>query len=220
MKTNTSEKVSKTNPMSRFYQPLLPAAIVIALLGAAPARADIVVNVQSVIALAGSTGNSLEVYLTNTGAPVTIDGFAFGLSVPSTDINFTSVTTSTSVDAYIFAGNSLFGPEIDSPPASGQSVSASDLWGGAGDGFTVGSGATVGLGEVFFDVAAGASGGPLSLSFIGAETSLSDINGASIAISTENPATITVPVSAVPEPWSVTLLGLVIAPLLWRRKLS
>ena len=47
------------------------------------AHADLIVSVQSVTATAGTTGNSLEVDLQNTGAAVDIAGFSFELTVSS-----------------------------------------------------------------------------------------------------------------------------------------
>jgi hypothetical protein len=203
--------------MNKSRQLLLPVALAIAL-GALPAHASILFGLQSVGASSPSTGNSLEVDLTNTGADVTIDSFSFGLMVGTTDITFTSATIATTVNPYIFAGNSLFGPVI-STTSPGQTVIASDLWGGAGDGFTVGTGVTVGLGEVFFDVGAGATPGPDTVSFVSADDSLSDIDGNPIPIDAEIPGTITIAGgSSTPEPSTMLLLSLPLALLAWARK--
>ena len=209
----------KTTSMNKSCRLLLPVAIAIGLLGAAPAPAGTIdFSIQSVLASSPSSGNALEVFLTNnTAGAVVIDAFTFGLSEASNTIIFTSATTAT-VHTYIFAGNSLFGPTINNTAAAG-SLTAGDLWAGAGNGFSVGTGVTVGLGEVFFNVPSGAAG-LYTVSFLSdvADTSLSDINGAAIAIGKENSGTITTPASSSPEPSTLTLFGLAIALLAWARK--
>ena len=183
----------------------------LAAIGAAPVRAGLILSVQNVSDSSPSTGDQLEVYLMNSGAPVTVDAFTFGLSMTDPNYTFTSVTTSTTPDIYIFAGNSVFGPTI-STTATVDSAIASDLWGGAGNGFTVGTGVTVGLGEVSFDIAPNAA--PATVSFVANQTSLSDINGSPFSIDSENSGTIAI----VPEPSSVALFGSALILLVLRRR--
>jgi len=169
----------------------------------ADARADLVFGAQSVSANAGSTGNSFEVFLSNTGATaVDISGFSFEISTATSNINFTEATTST---ADIFAGNSLFGPVIST--STGQTLDASDVVATPNTSTVLGSGATLGLGEVFFDVAPGTVTGPYAVSF-GAfpSTSLSDALGNNLTFSTVS-GSINVNGPAVPEPSSLLLLG-------------
>jgi hypothetical protein len=180
-----------------------------AFMSAAPARAALILGVETFSEPSPSTGDFLEVYLTNTGPAVTVDSFTFGLSMTDPNFTFTSVTIGTVPDTYIFAGNSLFGPTI-STTATVDSVIASDIWGGAGNGFTVGTSATVGLGEIFFDVASGAATAPVSFAAI--QTSLSDIGGNPILIDSENPGTITIS-GTVPEPSTLVLFGSALAAL-------
>jgi hypothetical protein len=190
--------------MSKCCRRLLIAAAAVALLGSAPAQASLIMTIQNVTTSPGSTGDSFEVDLTNTGAAVTVGAFGFGLSEGSSNVVFESASTATTGDVYIFAGNSMFGPTINTtPPPIGQSLDASDIWAGAGDGFTLESGATVGLGEVFFDVAPGTPYGPTVVSFVSDETSLSDIDGDAITIDAEDSGTIDV----VPEPSTLALFG-------------
>src|SRR5438552_826527 len=90
------------------------AAILVgmALLMSRSANAALVISAQSTTAAAGSTGNSFDVFLTNTGpSSVTLGGFSFELQV-GPNITITSVNISTSVAPYIFGGHSLFGPVI------------------------------------------------------------------------------------------------------------
>ena len=108
----------------------LVVAVAIVTLGltvlATEANADLVIGAQSVSANAGSTGNSFEVYFTNTGSSsVDITAFSFEISTTSSNINLTGATTSTT-DAYIFGADSLFGPEIDT--STGQTLDASDVF--------------------------------------------------------------------------------------------
>ena len=176
------------------------------LLAPVSARADLLLSVDSVVALAGSSGNSLDVELTNTGSPVTIGGFSFGVVTPGSDISFTDANTSTAL-TYIFAGNSLFGPDLTGPVA-GQSLSTSDVFATPGGGTTLGTGATVSLANLLFDVSAGASAGVFPVAFEPFPvTSLSDASGNNLDISTLSAGSITIEPTAVPEPSTLALLA-------------
>ncbi|WP_435016779.1 PEP-CTERM sorting domain-containing protein [Tundrisphaera sp. TA3] len=184
------------------------AALLIAAFGtaAAPARAALVVDVQSITVAPGSSGNALGITLTNTGpGSVTIAGFSFGLTT-SPGITFTEADTS--VASYIFAGRSLFGPIISITPP-GTTLEASDNWDTPNAGVVLASGATVGLGRVLFNAAA-AGQFPVALQVF-PTTSLSGPTGANIPITTRNNGVITVGTQAVPEPSSAALLGLGLA---------
>src|ERR1039458_9374533 len=198
----------KTNSISEPYRLLLPVAVAFGLLGAAPALAGTIdVSIQSVSASAPSVGNNFEVDLTNnTGGAVVIDAFSFGLLEASSTIVFTSATAATVNHTYIFAGagNSfdvLFNGGIVSNSAGAGFLTANDLWFGAGNGFSVGAGVEVGLGEVFFNVAPSAAG-PYVVSFVSdtSQTSLSDFFANLIPIGNETSGTITTPAAATPEP--------------------
>jgi hypothetical protein len=177
------------------------------LLAPGAARADLVFNIESVSASAGSTGNTLDVTVTNTGpSAVTVGGFSFEISTPTSNINFTDATTATTLAPYIFGGNSAFGPSI--AISTGQALDASDSFFPFGSGSTLGAGATVGLGHVVFNVASGTPGGPITVSFTGGGfTSLSDPDGNDIPITTLGTGTITVKSGTVPEPSTSVLLG-------------
>jgi hypothetical protein len=195
----------------------LKTALAIVLWGTTPAAASLITAVQTVTVTNGSTGNSLEVSLFNNGAAVVIDSFSVGLDVAGTDIIFQSATTATAVHPYIFIGNSFFGPVI-STSSPGQNLTASDIWGGAGNGVTLGTGVTVALGQVFFDASAGATGS-YTVSFDPLATSLADINGTPITINTETPGSIIIAMSSVPEPSTLILMSLAAAvSLVWARK--
>jgi hypothetical protein len=214
----------KIDSMSKSRRLWLPVAIAIGLLGAAPAPAGTIdFGIQNVSVAAPSSGDSLEVFLTNnTAGTVVIDAFTFGLTEATNTINFTSATVATVLHTYIFAGvgNSFdvsFNGGVVSDTAGAGFLTGGDLWFGAGNGFSVGTGVTVGLGEVFFNVPSGAAG-RYTVSFVAGQTSLSDSTGQPIAIGNENSGTITTPASSVPEPSTLTLFGLAIGLLVWARK--
>src|SRR5580700_7708340 len=106
----------------------LPIAITACFLGLAPARASIVVSVEPslVTAGAGSSANSLEILLMNTGpSAVSVGTFLFEISTANPDIGFTGTTTATTLAPYIFADDSEFGPNL--AVSTGQSMLAFDI---------------------------------------------------------------------------------------------
>ncbi len=179
----------------------IPALVAAALIlsTALPARAGIIVSVESVSANQGTTGNALEVDVQNTGAPVDIASFSFEISVAAgSGITFTGADINTSVNTYIFAGNSAQGPNIDT--LTGTILDASDN--AASGSTTLGTNSTLALGRVLFDVAALAPVGPVTVSLTPfPSTSLTDPNLNDIPIDTLNSGTITISgTSVVPEP--------------------
>jgi len=209
-------KIIFPNIRSRFQHlfMMLPAA---ALLISAPVGASLIITVGNVFSNSPSSGNTLEIDLTNTGpAPLSLAGFSFEIDVTDPQITFTWATTAT-VAAYVFAGNSLFGPII-STSAPGQTLDVSDLWSGVG-GATVAAGATVGLGHAFFDVSAGDLSGLVTVMLSPfPATSLSDPAGNSISVNTLTNGSITIAGSPVPEPSALTLALLGLAALASIRK--
>lgn len=103
---------------------------------------------------------------------------------------------------------------IDS--SNGQSLIASDFSNG-GSGDLVGAGGTVGLGEVSFDVATGASLGPLTVSLAGFPTTgLSDNLGTNLSFTGSNGTLTVVPESSMLTLCTIGLVALVGGS--WRRK--
>lgn len=183
--------------------PLFCAAV--ALLFGGAARADFLIAVSSATAAIGSSGNTLEVELTNTGASaVTFGGFAFGISTLSLDITFTAAITATTA-TYIFATDSLFGPDIATN--TGLSLTAADASALGSD--SVAAGTTVGLGRVSFDVASGATLGPVTVTLAGfPTTSLSDGLGNNLAFTSSNGTIlVTSPSVGVSEPSTLLLIS-------------
>lgn len=182
------------------------AAVCLAVAAWAPARADLIVSVNSTTALAGSSGNWFDVTLKNDGASaVDLDGFSFALDAGSPDVTFTGVTTATA-DSYVFDGFSAYGPNIEL--WAGGDVSAADAYDPAGGSISLAAGGTVGLGRVFFDLDAGASGTYAVKLRAFPDTSLS-LGIDDVAINTLVDGTITVG-EAVPEP-SAIVMGLLAA---------
>lgn len=202
------------------------ALAAVVLFSALPVHASIIISIVSVTEASGSTGDSFDVDIQNTGAAAqSLDAFSLGLSVASSNIIFTGGNTSTSL-AYVYSGNSFdvingF-PYTAVPPPNGQTLEGSDspnLLPGSIAGST-----TVGLGHILFNVAPGTPAGPITVSIVpdcstvNACTSLSDANFNSIPFSVAN-GTITVTTTSSPEP-STLLLALFAVPaiVLRRRK--
>ena len=174
------------------------------LLLSLPAKGDIVLSVESVTGAPGSTG-MFDVLLTNTGASSqNIAGFNFELTTANPDMTFTDVTTGTTTATYIFPF-SLFGPDITTPMAPGQTVEAADV-DALGLGTDVAAGVKYGLGSVSFSIAGGATNGETAeIDFVPfPATSLADNNVSNVDFTVQS-GTITVQTSAVPEPANVAL---------------
>ncbi len=184
-------------------------ALAVLTLMAQPLQAALIVTAGTATAGAGTTGNVLQVTLTNTGpSAVTVGGFSFGVSTANAGITFTTATINTA-SPYVFAGHSLFGSPIDT--STGTSLIASDLYDIIGSGGTVAAGATVGLGRVLFNVAPGTPAG-LNVVTVAAfpTTSLSDVNGIDLAFTRAN-GSITVTGANQPVPEPATLLVFAVA---------
>ena len=161
----------------------------------------------SVSAAPGSTGNQFDVTLTNTGpSAISVAGFNFSVSVVNPLIAFTGATTGT-IAPYIFAGQSLFGPDLTGP-VSAQSIAASDLFDTPLAGALISANSTVGLGRISFNVASGATPGVFAVTFAGFPgTSLSDPAGTDIAIGSLVSGTITIiGTTPTPEPSTGSML--------------
>ena len=191
--------------LSAIGSALLAGAVMSIVTSMPVSAAGIKLSVGSASAAPGSSMQSFDVDLTNSGpSTLAIGGFNFDLSVRDTEISLTDVTPSTAA-SYIFSSNSLFGPDL-SGPNSGQSVLASDVVLMPFTGTTVLSGGTVGLGHVFFNVAADATPGVFALELTDfPSTSISDSRGNTLSVSSLSPGAITI-TAAIPEPSSFTLL--------------
>jgi hypothetical protein len=179
---------------------------------ATSARADLVLGIADGSATPGSSTNSFDVTLTNTGMrSVDIAGFSFEISTTSNEVTLTDVNIGTQ-GTYIFNGNSLFGPDITnvtSPPLPPTAISASDNYATPNAGVTLSSGQTLDLGHVLFSLAQNTPLTPIQLMFSGFPvTSLNAPDGYTFQHVTDAPpGALTIPVvaSAVPEPGSLLL---------------
>ena len=184
------------------------------LLGEPHAQASLIVAAPSITAAPGNFGN-FDVVLQNTGgSAVGIGGFSFGITTTNPGITFTAVNTSTTA-VYIFAGLSTFGPDIS--VATGTTLTASDSPTTLPTPVLVASGATVGLGNVTYNIANNVTIGNFEITLI-AYPATSLVNGTgsiNIPIDTLQNGSIQV----VPEPGTLllfpTALGMI---LLTRRK--
>ncbi|MFO0951223.1 MAG: PEP-CTERM sorting domain-containing protein [Isosphaeraceae bacterium] len=201
------------------------AVVAAALLASAPAaRADIVFSIAAPSSVAaGSTNNTLEIWLTSTtgSSTVVVDGFSFGITSSQPGVTFTSATTGTTLKPYIFGSDSLLGPVIDDGP--GTTISGGDVSSASGTSVTAGT--TFGLALVTFDVSSGSSGS-IDFSFVTApqkNTLSTPPPAAAITIARFDGATTTITnTTAVPEPSVMALAGVVLAAAagrgLWRRR--
>jgi hypothetical protein len=169
--------------------------------GSQRADAALIVLAPSISDVTGSSG-TFDVVLLNTGAAaVSIGGFSFGVSTSNPGITFTLATISTA-STYIFAGDSLNGPNIDT--STGTALVASDNPFIASS-YAVGSGAAAGLGHVSYSISGGAATGTFAITLSPAATSLSDAAGSNIPITALTDGSINV--TAAPEPSTLGLAG-------------
>ena len=157
--------------------------------------------------------------VSNTALTSGSTGFSFGVSTRGNDINFTVADIFTATAPYIFAGNSLFGPDINT--TSGASLIASDFSADPA-GVDVLAANTVGLGRLLFDVAPGAAGGPHLVTVTPSPTtSLSDSSGNDVPITTLVDGAILVNAGqqSVPEPAALcsAAVVLVVGACVWAR---
>ena len=195
-------------PPLRHWAPAALAAL--ALLASGTARAEVILSVQDVTAEAGTTGNALEVLLTNTDDADLADvaAFSFRISVATTDVIFTAADITAAT--YLFDGISGFGPDIRLPgQGEGQVLDASD----ADDtlaGVSVGAGQTFSLGRVLYRVAAGSNPRVVSVAlaaFPASSLSAPDFSEIPITSFVNGSITITTGQAVIPEPSTLILSG-------------
>ena len=88
----------------------LLAGMAVSLLGPASAQAALILSVQSATAAAGSSGNTFDVLLNNSGpSAVTIGGFSFGILTPNINISFRDELGSLHNDATCHGVNNVNG---------------------------------------------------------------------------------------------------------------
>lgn len=209
--------LSRLRATAAKFRPLTLALLGVALVQAGPARAAVIYSIAAPGSVAaGSTGNILEIVLTNSlGSPdISVAGFTFGIESSDPGVTFTSADFFTT-DTYIFDGNSFFGGMLDNGP--GTSMTGGDL-SGDGSGTTVtgtAGGNVFGLARVLFDVDPSVTGSiifsfisapgnePNSLSKPATSTpplaiTIDQLNGATTLVTTT---------AAIPEPSTTVLAG-------------
>ena len=195
-----------------FKSATIASAMVCIVMGTSSAHAGLIFGITTNVANPGSLSNSLDVTLTNTGTSSADDaliaGFSFEITAASTDVTFNGVSTSTSSVPYIFAGNSLYGPDINlGIGAGGQSISAGDNYAPTNADITLAHGQTIGLGFVSFELSPTTPLNPIHVSFTAHPTTgVNDSTGFQYAFVLPGNAQIDV-TSAVPEPSTLVTLG-------------
>src|SRR5208337_5159536 len=121
----------------------------------------------------GSSTNGLDVTLTNTGtSPTTIAGFSFEITAASNNVAFESVTDNTVSVANIFAGHSLFGPDITLKVSNnGRTISGADNFKTPDEGTPLAAHQILGLGNVLFALSPSTPLAPINISFTSYSTS-------------------------------------------------
>jgi hypothetical protein len=180
--------------MSRWNLCVIAVALAMSAL---PASADAVIllEIGSVSAAPGSSGNIEVDLLNDTGSSIVVGGFNFEISSADSDIDFTGAGFSTSA-SYIFAGDSW--DQANSfllNTGTGSSLSAGDI-SNSGNGAILGAGGTLGLALVTFHVSPTAALVPVTVSF---STDPSDTYVSDIELEDDSFGTGTIDV-AVPEP--------------------
>jgi PEP-CTERM motif len=181
----------------------LTLAAIVSVVAAAPARADLIMQVADSVAAPGGTG-SFNVVLIDTGGTFSVAGFSVELSVPAaSDVLFTSVDALTGIPPYIFGSLQSVPFSFDTFPTN--HFVASDALLTAPGFVTLNPGDVFGLAHVNYSVAPTAVAGSsvtVSLDNILAGTSLSDVAGAPIPFTTQNG---TIRIAGVPEPSTLVL---------------
>jgi hypothetical protein len=192
----------------------VPTALAMAsvLLASQPARASVLLFAMSpqISFAAPGAAEALEVHLANTGPdPVMIAGFSLDLTTTDPGMIFNDVTTST-LETYIFSGNSRFGPDIATNFTPDVAARRLAFTGSS----TLDAGAAVGLGYVTYSIAPDAGLGDvfgIRVASPGIGTSLSGGVGDDISIigdEMKNGAVTDVPGPKALLPAGLLLIGL------------
>jgi hypothetical protein len=181
-----------------------------------PAHAGVIFALDSVNSNGGN--GYLQLTLTNTAgsSAINVGGFSFGLSVAiGSGLTFgypalpsTVVDTTTSAN-YIFASNSLFGPDISISGFGTNEALAGDNFDIPNGGTVVNGGETYGLGRIYYNLSGGAPAIPIAVTInkSTAFTSLSNNTGGAITIDTFTDGSISAGSTGIPEPSTFVLLG-------------
>ncbi len=140
--------------------------------------------------------------------PWTWGAFAYEITTADTDISFTGADTATTAP-YVFAGDSfddINGFTLYTNSLPSQTLQASDL-SNSTVGAVIASGATVGVGDILFDVTSGATPGSFAVTFVPFPfTSLADPNGGNLDFTSAAGTIMITGTVPVPEPATGSLL--------------
>ena len=189
--------------MKKFLNLTALMALGMSLLISSRAGAGLVVSATNPTTAAGTSG-SFDVLLTNTDQvnSVEISTFNTAIEVASNSGLTWTGADETTTPGYIFG--TVQNPPLDT--ISGFTITLSDLLSGTQ---TVGAGVTVGLAHVLYTLAPSTPAGvPIALSFTTGGTQIYDAGLNEILDLTLQGGTLTVTASAVPEPGSLVLAGL------------
>jgi hypothetical protein len=183
----------------------LPIVVAITLATSAPCRAGLVVEAPNVTVAPGSSGE-FDVLITSTGGTFNVASDTVELSLLGlSGVTFTGVSIDT-VTPYIYGALSA--------TTAGSTFTFSTFPGAQFETFdfilstgatTIGPGATFGLVNVQYSVAADAIPGATGALTFGPDTGLADASGNNVSFTAQN-GSINVFSAAVPEPSAVVLL--------------
>jgi len=112
----------------RKFAGFVAVMIGLAAFAVSPAKASLILSAEAVVANTPSSNNAFQILLTNTGAPIAIESFAFLVSTTDLDITFSGADFATTVP-YILTGDSFdqsFGFTLNTL-SPGQSMHGSDF---------------------------------------------------------------------------------------------
>jgi hypothetical protein len=197
-------------------RPRSPGAAVFLLLVvlSGSARAGLVVSIANLTGPTAGAG-TFEVLLSSTESPGGLDfdvaAFSFGLSVPAgSGVEFTAADTATLSAPYLFAEVGIgsvdpgFQLSPDGFPITNFTAADVAL---AVPSVALHPGDVFGLGFIGYSVIPGGPGGTVQVSFDAVGTSLSDPSGNAISFTTDASGG-AIRISAVPEPNSLTMVGM------------
>jgi hypothetical protein len=195
------------------------SAVAVCLLGIVPAHGAALpaISFSTSIAVPGSTGNAIEVFLTNLSAStITVNSFNFEVTTTDPDVTFTDADFSNTLAPYIFLGNSFDFINGFTLYTSLSPLNASDI-SNDGLGTAIPVNGVVGLGRILFSVAPNAAQGGFAIH-------LTPSPGTSIADTSfvEIPASLVdgeITIASAPEPATLGLLFGGVALIFARRRI-
>jgi hypothetical protein len=201
----TSMENRKLIHFSSFVRAMLPLAIALGI--DVSCRADLVIEAPNLTVAPGSSG-SFDVLITSTGGTFSVASDTVELSLLGlSGVTFTGVSIDT-VTPYIYGALSATtaGSTFTFSTFPGTQFETFDFILSTGA-TTIGPGDSFGLVNVQYSVAADATPGATGPLTIGPDTSLADAAGLPVSFTAQN-GSVTVAVTAIPEPSAAILLAM------------